>query len=387
MRIRTINNFEELETLRSYWESWQAHPNSDFEHFQLVCRVLPQVKEPYVVVVEDDGKPLALLAGRLEQTHFSTSVGYLNLGRIPAKVLFVVYQGLLGEYNEVIGERLFKHLWSCLCTKKVDSVVLHYLPEKSPLLGVVLSRGSAVWCEKRPVWSTHRVMDLPQEPGLILGRLKSNHRRRIRGKEKKLNASFRKTVSWRWMDRFEGLQHLCAQLEEVAKHTYQRGLGAGFFNNEEHLRRFSLFAQRGELRMQVLQIQDKIKAFWIGTVYKGVFYASETGYDPELREFEVGTLGFVKAAEGLALEGVRKVDFGFGDAAYKKRFATQSWEEATVRLFAPTAKGLLIRLSLGGSRSLDTAARQLVHKLGVFDLIKRHWRGRLAKTAGRRSPK
>ena len=377
MVIRTLTDFEELQSVRKYWESWQMHPNTDFEHFRVVCRERLEVKYPFVVVIERDGKPQLFVAGRFEQTHFPISFGYLTLGRIPAKVLSVVYQGVLGELNEEMGEALFRHLWSCVHSKKADAVVIHYLSESSPLLWAVLSHGATAWCEKRPVWSKHRAMDLPEKPGFLLAKMKN--RRRIRRREKMLNDRFQGKVHWHWMDRFEDLPGLCAQLEEVAKNTYQRGIGAGFFYNKEHIERFSLFAQRGELRMEILQIHDRIRAFYIGTVYKGVFYAFETGYDPDLREFEVGTLGLIKAADELVREGVRRIDFGFGDAAYKERFGTQCWEEATVRFFRPTAKGFVLRIVLGGSRMIESLAKQLVQRFGGLDRIKTSWRRRLAQ--------
>jgi hypothetical protein len=41
-------------------------------------------------------------------------------------------------------------------------------------------------------------------------------------------------------------------IEVVAKKTYQRGLGAGFIDNEETRKRLSFFAQKGMLRVMLL---------------------------------------------------------------------------------------------------------------------------------------
>ena len=62
-----------------------------------------------------------------------------------------------------------------------------------------------------------------------------------------------------------------------------------------------------------------------------------------MSRYEVGTLIFIRMNDELAREGVRKLDFGIGDALYKQRFGDQSWREATVWLFAPTAKGMALR--------------------------------------------
>src|SRR5206468_9704304 len=111
---RTIRNLQELQTLRACWEDYQNHPNIDFDHFNLVCRLRQEVVSPHVTVIERDGRPCALLAARLEHTHFVPSIGYLKPVRIPAKVLTVVYHGLLGPVDEEVGKVLVRYLWSLL---------------------------------------------------------------------------------------------------------------------------------------------------------------------------------------------------------------------------------------------------------------------------------
>jgi hypothetical protein len=378
MATRTIRSLQELEIMRAYWEGWQSHPNSDFAHFQLVCGLRRDVLSPNVIIVERDGKPCALLAARLEHTRFAPPIGYFKPVRIPAKVLTVIYQGFLGQVNEEAGKALVRHLWSSLTSGEADMVTFHHLPEHSPLQQALLAQCPRLWREKKPTWSTHWTMSLPEEPGFLLRGLGSKHRTGIRKKQRELESAFPDKVSWRWMSRFDDIPNLCARLEVVAARTYQRGLGAGFVDDEEHRRRFTLFAGRGQLRVQLLEVGDKIRAFWIGTVYKNTFYSSDTGYDPDMRDYRPGTLIFIRMVDELVREGVRKFDFGLGDASYKQRFGNHCLREATVRLFAPTAKGLTLRSVLGFSNMLDGTARRLLQKAGVLDRLKTGWRRRLA---------
>ena len=375
---RTIRNLEELETVRGYWEAWQTHPNSDFSHFQLVCRLRSEVLCPYVAVVERDGRPCALLAARLERTHFVPAIGYFKPIRIPATVLTVIHEGLLGQVDEKIGEELVRHVWSFLSSGAADAAVFHQLPEHSPLLGALLIHKPKFWCQRKPVWSKHWYIELPEEEGFILRNMKRENRKWLVRREKKLSSDFHGKVTWRWEKRFDDLPHLCARIEDVAARTYQRGLGAGFANDEEHRQRYALFAGRGQLRVQLLEVEEKVRAFRIGIIYHGVFHGSDTGYDPELKAYRPGTLAFVRNMDELVREGIRKFDFGQGDAHHKERFSDQSRLEATIRLFSPTVKGLAIRSSLGFSDMFDAAGRRLVQKLGVLDRLKTGWRRRLA---------
>jgi hypothetical protein len=374
MKIKTIRDMEGLETIRPYWESWQTHPNSDFEHFKLVCNVRKEIICPHVTVVEENLQPRLLLAGRLEQTSFSPSIGYFRPVRIPAKVLVIIYQGFLGEKNIELAEALVRYLWSLVVAGEVDAVEFNHLPEQSPLLSALLRCGPRWWCEKKPMWSKHWEMSLPEEPGFLLKRMRDTHRYRIRKKQKEIDSAFPVKISWRWMSRFDDIPGLCARLEAVAARTYQRGLGAGFVDNGEYRRRFELFADRGQLRVQLMEINGEIRAFWIGKLYNGVFHTADTGYDPELRVYQPGTLIFIRMVDELAREGVRRLDFGLGDASYKQRFGDQCCREATVRLFAPTVKGLALRSSIGFIDWLDNLGRILLKQTKILDRLKKLWR-------------
>ncbi len=377
MAIRTIRSVRELEEVRTCWEGWQKHPNSHLDYFQLICRLRQEAVKPYVIVVESDGQPRALLVGRLERTRFVPSIGYLKAVGIPARVLTLLYNGCLGDVDEAVGEELVRNIWSVLTSGEADAVVFHELPEGSPLLKALLVSGPRWWCEKRPSWSSHWEMDLQEEMDFLKQKVGSKQRWKIRKRQRDLESAFPGQVSWRWMRHFDDVAHICARLEDVAARTYHRGLGAGFINDEEHRSRFALLAERGQLRVQPLEICGKVRAFWVGTVYRGIFYSSATGYDPDLRGYEPGTLVFVRMVEELAREGVRKLDFGLGDAVYKQRFGDRSSREATIRVFGPTGKGLVLRFSQGFSNIMDATGRHLLQRLGALDRLKTLWRRRL----------
>ena len=369
-----------METISTWWKDWQNHPNTDFAHFQLVCRLRNEVLGPHAAVVERDGKPCALLAARLERTHFVPAIGYFKPLKLPATVLCVLHQGLLGQIGEEIGEELVRYVWNLLYSGEADVAHFSHLPENSPLLKALLVHKPRWLGGKKPMWSVHWDMELTGEQGFILKKMKPKHRAWIRGRERKLTLAFKGKVSWRWIDRFDDLPQLCARIEEVAARTYHRGLGAGFVDNEEHRQRFALFASRGQLRVQVLEIERKLRAFWIGTVYRGVFYSSETGYDPDLRVYMPGTLILLRMVDELVREGVKKIDFGLGDAFYKQRFGDRCWREGTLRLFAPSAKGLILKSTLGLFDIMDGAARRLFQRTELLDRVKTGWRRRIAST-------
>ncbi len=378
MSLRVINNLADLKEIKTFWETLQINPNSDYDLFQLVCRSRKAVRNPYVIVLERNGIPCGILCARMEDTFFKPRFGYFSPFKIRAVALTVIHEGLLGEFDSEAAREVLEHLWSLLLSGKVEAVTFHFLSEGSPLMAALLDRAPACWCDKEPAWSTHRSMEIGNEPGFLLSALTRKHRSVLRKKQRLLESEFPGEVLWKWMSSFEDISKLCAGLERVAARTYQRGLGAGFVDDAEYRSKLKLFADLGQLRVQVMEIQGMPRAYWIGTVHRGVFHAWATAYDPDLQEYSPGTLVFSHLVDELVKEGVHKLDFGLEDAYYKQRYGDKSWREATVTIFAPSLKGFALRSTLGFCAVADNLSRRFLEKTGLMDRVKTGWRKHLS---------
>jgi Acetyltransferase (GNAT) domain len=374
--IKAYRTLAELEAISAQWEAWQNHVNNDFSHFKLVSGIRPEIKSPYVTVIEQQGQPVAMILGRVEQIQFAPAIGYLKPVKIPIEVICVIHQGVIGHLDEAAAQAAIGHYWGLLRTGFVDAIDFNHLSVDSPVFQGLMRFRPGWSCEKTLRASIHREMVLPAQPGYLEQKVRAKHRTWIKKKQRELETAFPDKVTWRWLKLkpVDDMAGLCAVLEAVAARTYQRGLGAGFFDNEEFRQRFGLFANQGRLRVYLVEIDGQAKAFWFGFVYQDVFHSSETGYDPELRDYEIGTLVFIRMVDELIKEGVKRLDFGLGDAHYKQRFGDLSWQEQSIWLFAPTAKGFLLRLLLATSNTLDRVARQILQKMNLTDKIKALWR-------------
>jgi hypothetical protein len=208
--------------------------------------------------------------------------------------------------------------------------------------------------------------------------MRPKHRSWLRNRERAMDRAFPSAICWEWTKVFDDLPGLCSTLEDVASQTYQRGLGAGFHNSVETRGRLGVFAERGQLRAQLLRVNGDVRAFWLGTVYHDTFYSWATAYDPALRDYEPGNLLFHRLVDELSREKIRTLDFGLGDAFYKRRFGDSSWREATLRIFAPSPKGTLLRTNAALGESLDAIGRDFLKLTGLSSQIKSWWRQRLA---------
>jgi CelD/BcsL family acetyltransferase involved in cellulose biosynthesis len=82
--------------------------------------------------------------------------------------------------------------------------------------------------------------------------------------------------------------------------------------------------------------------------------------------------------EDLCREGgIETVDFGLGDAQYKRDWADNGWQEASPYLFAPTLRGALLNGLRTPFLGLSVAAERVLTLTNLLQGVKRIWRGRL----------
>lgn len=377
MEVKIYRSKDELEQIRAFWVANEHHPNSSFHHFLLVCELRKEVISPLVVAVWERGSVTGLIAGRLESSSIIARVGYARLIKIQARVLTVINAGVIGKMDWESAKATCKKLEAMLSDGLADLVSYSLVREEHPLrLVLAQSKLRTLGC-RNPAWSRHWELKLAPERGFLLKAMRSKHRSWINRKEKELESRFTGQVRWVWQSTFSDLEGLCAKMESVACTTYQRGLGAGFVNDGQFRARLGLFAKTGRLRVMLLEIGGNPKAFWFGELEAGTFHSSATGYTPDMREFEVGTLMFIRMVDELVGDGATTFDFGLGDAHYKERFGDNSWRESGIRMFAPTVKGRLLGWLLTSTDVIERALRYLVERAGVLNRVKRAWRDRL----------
>ena len=138
-------------------------------------------------------------------------------------------------------------------------------------------------------------------------------------------------------------------------------------------------ARRGWFRGYVLYLEDKPRAFWGGTLYKNVFFLAWTGYEPELRRYELGTILFLRLVEDLIAEKAEEVDFGFGTAPYKERFGDRGWSDDVAYIFAPTVRGALLNCLASFGAQWSRVLKRALQKLDLENWLKRVWRRKLTE--------
>src|SRR5271169_5382935 len=94
-RVKVLRAVAELETIREVWESWPGNRDSEMNSYLKFIESNRTTVRPHVVVVEREGRPDAILVGRIDRGHIGARVGYFGL-KMPARILYFVYGALRG---------------------------------------------------------------------------------------------------------------------------------------------------------------------------------------------------------------------------------------------------------------------------------------------------
>jgi hypothetical protein len=381
-KMRVCAAWEEIEKLRPYWSEWSVHPDADIDFYSFHVHTTREVEAPFVIVLELENKPTALLLGRIESTLIHIRAGYFKLFSIKARQLTILGDGptgILGASDREIARLFFSKLRVLLASSKADRIALSRIPIGSELF-CLAGREPSLFCRDhaRHV-GPHWAMSIPESFDAFLKLASSKRRWWMRHILKEIDKAYEGTVKLRVFQTQSDIESFCMDAERVAAKTYQRGLGVGFMNSKENHDLLRLSADLGCLRSYVLYANDRPIAFWSGARYKNVWYSNWTGFDPDFESHNPGTVLLLKMVQDMCACGIRGFDFGIGHAEYKQRFGNANRDEALVCVYAASFRGLGINLAMALQAVLNRSAKSLLAKLKITARIKRFWRMRLTK--------
>jgi CelD/BcsL family acetyltransferase involved in cellulose biosynthesis len=118
--------------------------------------------------------------------------------------------------------------------------------------------------------------------------------------------------------------------EQVGKKSWQyRALGQRVASDDATQNSFEDLAARGLLRSYLLQAGDATYAFVVGYQHQEVYHYVEVAYDEAYAEFSPGKVLLTLMLEDLHKHDVpREMNFGVGDASYKRRFGNLERSDA-----------------------------------------------------------
>jgi hypothetical protein len=380
LTVRLTRGFDDVELLRREWESLPSGAiTADFDHVRTVIASEPSMLEPAVLTVVRDGSPEAMVIARFERVPLSFKLGYRRIYEPVVRALTVVYRGFRGELDAATSSLVVRELTKALREGEVEAVVFRRLDTQHPLYRAATTEPGLL---ARPLYTrvgTCWERSLPDSFPAFMESLSKSTRTGVTRYAKKLERDLGDRLQVRRFADPGDLDTYLEHADAVAARSYQRGLGVGVRNEPSQRMRAQLSLERGWFRAYVLYVDGSPVAFCGGDAYAGRFYYGIPGYDPQYGEYRVGTYVLMKMIEDLcADDGVQVLDFGPGDAEYKRRFGDRSWHEADLYLFAPRPRPLFVKMARAAILGANDALASAAARLGVVGRVKRWWRERAA---------
>jgi len=374
--VKVLRRISELESIRQVWESWPGNRDSEMESFLTFVRSNAQTMRPYVLVVYRGETPDAILVGRVDSGYINCRVGYLDM-KFRARIINFVYGALRGNPSEENCDLLVSEILRSLSRGEADAAYMNFLRQDSYLYDLAKRKPAPYSRDYIHTTQPHFAAALPATAEEFYRGLSSGSRWQAKSKQKKMLKDFSGAVRIRCFREVGELDPMILDVEQVAKSSYQRGIGAGFIDNPDTREQLRLKAQKGWLRAYVLYVADRPCAFWIGDVNQDTFGSDYLAYDAEFGKYSPGMFLITKVIEGFCGEnrdGVTKVDFATGHAQYKEILSNQEWRETSVYIFAPSLKGIslnIVRSLIGG---IDQTVKKALAHTNLLKTIKKRWR-------------
>lgn len=384
--VKIATTIDEVLAMRSEWDKLREQssiisPNADIDRFITTVKALGNKAKPYVALIRNEGKARAMILGRSQLRSGDFRFGYL---RVPSPVLNsldIVYGGVLNDASDIAIDAVVKHLRLLLTEAQFDQVSINHLPLRDPLSQALISDDVL---QSKSVCSNpnlHWQFDLEGKSyDQTISRFSRKHRYNMRRTDRLLVEHFSGNVKLRIFQHPQQIDELISGASQIVSQTYQARLG-GFSDTRLNRELVGLEAERGRLRAYWLECDGKPIAFQIGAVYANTYHLLSTAFLPQFKQLSPGQVLLVRVIKDLCNADINSIDYGFGDASYKRIYGSSSREEATVYLYAKTPKAMISRGIYKAITKLNKFSTSMSERVGLKNLIKKKWRVLLSDVA------
>ena len=384
--VSIIESALELEAIRELWQNEPCHPLADYEFFLTIAKVRASTSQPLVLVLYRDERAVSLLAGRIDYERRPIRLGYATLGTRSVRQVRFIAGGFLGETTSDAAAIFANEVGRFLRRRSLGVAVFEQLGADCVLQQALSARFGSIGQARTEGEARHWKLQLPTRWSDFMAARSSKHRYWLNRLARVLDADY--PANWH-IEVFSApgsTDRFLAAADAVASKSYHRTLGVGFRRDEEFSERVLLDAARGRLRGYVLLIEEQPCAFWYCIVYRGTLHLIATAYDPGFQGYELGTVLLMRVFRDHCGSEATCVDFGLGDAVYKRRFGSTFALEGPTYVFAQSVRGLGLRCLYGCLQAVRACARAVLERAQLTQRLKTLWRRRLARHATGRSP-
>jgi CelD/BcsL family acetyltransferase involved in cellulose biosynthesis len=336
---------------------------------------------PLIMLLQKQGLPVGMAIGSIEKARIRCTIGYRAFWLPPLRCLTIIHRGLLGQFTDETSEVLLKEIGKLLRSSEADIVLFHYLNTKSPIFKGVAAKTNGLYRSHCNRITVHQTMTVPQSLDAFYLSCSKKHRANLRRYVRRIEEQYAERAVITRYEQEDSVDSFIEVASRVSVKTYQHQLGCGMQCDGRTRNLIMNVAKKGWFRGHVLFLDGEPCAFQYGVVYRGSYSLEQIGFDPKWKDLNVGTVLFLEAMRDLSRDGsgAKVIDFGFGDAEYKRSYGDKSWTEMSFYLFAPRVRPVLANLIYSSTAGLSAGLAHILERTGSIGWIKRRWRNLLRK--------
>ncbi|MDP9278840.1 MAG: GNAT family N-acetyltransferase [Gemmatimonadota bacterium] len=334
----------------------------------------PTVLRPHVTLIERDRQPQALAIGRLDVAPLECKFGYKVVYRPTVRLLF--FQPVLFRSESLhVTRTLIREFMVCLARGEADVVKLHRIELDSPLHRAVSDIPPWFAREHFAQRETRRLLQVPDSIEEFLASRSHKVRGHIRNLENRSGKKYGARLSLTVFQSLDDIDRMFADLNSIASEAYQRRLGVAFPNTEEARNAIPFALERGWFRAYVLYVDAEPVAYSAGFLYNKTFNYTSVGYKPAYASDSFGRFLLGRIIADLCRDdAVQVMDYGSGDADYKRRFSNRSSEHVHPLIFACVFRAVRINIIRTAIKVAAAPAEEALRRTGLRARVKKRRR-------------
>lgn len=380
LQVSTIRSREELTRFLPEWREFLAsgvqgtHFHNDPVNVEFTLESQRNLA-PLFVVVRRQGRIVCLAPFYISRQRFKLQMSVLTLGSLPIRMLKLFGDRILYANDCPVRDCFDAVLAELRRQRRQFGLIFLYNVNSAEALGQYCAELSSRGGPFRPVLASAAVEKVHQvridsTHEAYMASLTPSTRQELRRKTRRLlNDNCGQLVK---VTRPEQVPEFLDQLDRVFRETWQaKTFGYQSRNTDQQRQHLERFAAHGWLRSYILLQNGQPIAFELGYQYGGVYYGEECGFDPAKSSLGPGSVLLHLVIEDLFKEDrPRLLDFGLGDAVYKRSFANSEHEAASMHLASWNIWRCLLALQ-SGLNSLSAGVRALLVKSRLDGLVRR----------------
>jgi hypothetical protein len=275
--------------------------------------------QPFVMLLRRGPVLVAVVTGGILQERRALRLGPLALRPLRLATMRVVDAGVMHGPGDAGLDEIVSALRGLLRDGAIDLAEVWAAVQGGPLHRALSGPGGPgphLLRRAECRWLT-RVTD-PQTGQRLLHH-SSKTRANIRRRSARLDKAFEGDVQMEIVSRPDQVDAFFDEAARITARSYQAALGIGVRAGDEAMRAYMHeMAGRGELRAYLLRAQGRAIAYVQGNVQGREFGVWWTAYRDDFRQLSPGVALIHRMLESMAAEGLHQVEWGYGDADYKR---------------------------------------------------------------------